>query len=178
MQRLPIYILFDCSSSMTGEALEASKQFIKALLSELNSDLQASENTYISVIAFSSIALQIIPLTEISKFKEPYPLAGGVSAFGKALELLYKCIKTEINNNDFSPIIFISTDGNFTDDWKEKFKSIKNKNIKIVVCIAGTEPNIKTINEITTDTVILNTLSNGELLQFICFEPYQEGGFL
>ena len=34
-RRLPVYLLLDCSGSMMGEPIEAVKQGVKALLSEL-----------------------------------------------------------------------------------------------------------------------------------------------
>ena len=63
-RRLPVYLLLDCSGSMTGEPIEAVKQGMKALLMELRSDPQALETAYLSVITFASNAVQVCPLTE------------------------------------------------------------------------------------------------------------------
>ena len=41
-RRLPVYLLLDCSGSMTGEPIEAVRQGVKALLSELRGDPQAT----------------------------------------------------------------------------------------------------------------------------------------
>ena len=38
IRRLPVYLLLDCSGSMSGEPIEAVKQGIKALLSELKGE--------------------------------------------------------------------------------------------------------------------------------------------
>lgn len=35
IRRLPVYLLLDCSGSMMGEPIEAVRQGVKALLSEL-----------------------------------------------------------------------------------------------------------------------------------------------
>ena len=40
IRRLPVYLLLDCSGSMSGEPIEAVKQGIKALLSELENDAE------------------------------------------------------------------------------------------------------------------------------------------
>ncbi len=53
-RRLPVYLLLDCSGSMMGEPIEAVRQGIKALLSELRGDPQALETAYLSVITFDS----------------------------------------------------------------------------------------------------------------------------
>ena len=44
--RTAVYLLLDCSGSMTGEPIEAVRQGLKALLSELKSDPQALETAY------------------------------------------------------------------------------------------------------------------------------------
>ena len=75
-RRLPIYLLLDCSGSMMGEPIEAVKQGVKVLLSELRGDPQALETAYLSVITFSSTARQATALTELMLFKEP-PLEAG-----------------------------------------------------------------------------------------------------
>ena len=51
-RRLPVYLLLDCSGSMMGEPIEAVRQGVKALLSELKGDPQALETAYLSVITF------------------------------------------------------------------------------------------------------------------------------
>ena len=71
IRRLPVYLLLDCSGSMMGEPIEAVRQGVKALLSELKGDPQALETAYLSVITFDSSARQVIPLTELMQFQEP-----------------------------------------------------------------------------------------------------------
>ena len=68
IRRLPVYLLIDCSGSMAGEPIEAVKQGIKALLSELKGDPQALETACLSVITFDSTARQVTPLTELMLF--------------------------------------------------------------------------------------------------------------
>lgn len=82
IRRLPVYLLLDCSGSMSGEPIEAVKQGIKALLTELKGDPQALETACLSVITFNSTARQISPLTELMLFKEPELTAGGATALG------------------------------------------------------------------------------------------------
>ena len=54
VRRLPVYLVLDCSGSMTGEPIEACRQGLKALLADLRSDPQALETAYLSVITFST----------------------------------------------------------------------------------------------------------------------------
>ncbi|MBQ3447385.1 MAG: VWA domain-containing protein, partial [Synergistaceae bacterium] len=71
VRRLPVYLLLDCSGSMMGAPIEAVKQGITTLLSELKGDPQALETAYLSVITFESTARQVVPLTELIQFQAP-----------------------------------------------------------------------------------------------------------
>src|SRR3954466_7590681 len=93
-RRLPVYLVLDCSGSMTGEPIEACRQGLKALLADLRSDPQALETAYLSVITFSNSAQQVCPLTELTSFTEPDLNAGGVTALGEALNVLERCLDT------------------------------------------------------------------------------------
>ncbi|MDR0992366.1 MAG: VWA domain-containing protein, partial [Ruminococcus sp.] len=112
MRRLPVYLLLDISGSMQGEPIEALKNGISALVSELKSDPQSLETAYLSVITFNSTARQIIPLTELMLFREPIISAGGATALGAALTLLAECINTEVRRStetqkgDWKPLVF------------------------------------------------------------------------
>ena len=43
VRRLPVYLLLDCSGSMSGEPIESVRQVIKMLVNELKGDPQALE---------------------------------------------------------------------------------------------------------------------------------------
>ena len=120
-RRLPVYLLLDCSGSMMGEPIEAVRQGIKALLSELRGNPQALETAYLSVITFDSSARQVTPLTELMSFTEPQINASGATAMGGALRVLMECADKEVRKGseeqkgDYRPLVFILTDGCPTD---------------------------------------------------------------
>ena len=136
-RRLPVYLLLDCSGSMMGEPIEAVKQGIKALLSELRGDPQALETAYLSVITFDSSARQVTPLTELLQFKEPEISAGGATALGEALNVLMDCVETEVRKStetqkgDWRPLVFILTDGSPTDTETFREAVVKVRNMKL-----------------------------------------------
>lgn len=177
-RRLPVYLLLDCSGSMMGEPIEAVRQGVKALLSELRGDPQALETAYLSVITFDSQARQVVPLTELMSFKEPEINAGGATALGGALNVLIDCVNSEVRKStetqkgDWRPLVFILTDGSPTDieTFREAAQRIKGmKAANIIACAAGSNANTSYLKEITESVLMMNTLSAGDMAQFFAW---------
>ena len=177
-RRLPVYLLLDCSGSMMGEPIEAVRQGVKALLSELRGDPQALETAYLSVITFNSRARQITPLTELLLFREPELTAGGATALGEALNVLIDCVGKEVRTStqtqkgDWRPLVFILTDGSPTDtetfyEAAAKIKSLKAAHI--IACAAGSNAKTSFLKQITDSVLMMNTLSAGDLAQFFAW---------
>ena len=177
-RRLPVYLLLDCSGSMMGEPIEAVRQGVKALLSELKGDPQALETAYLSVITFDSQARQVVPLTELMTFKEPEINAGCATALGGALNVLMDCVSTEVRKStetqkgDWRPLVFILTDGSPTDieTFREAAQRVKTmKAANIIACAAGSNANTSYLKEITESVLMMNTLSAGDMAQFFAW---------
>lgn len=173
MRRLPVYLLLDCSGSMSGEPIEAVRQGMKTLLGELKSDPQALESVFLSVITFDSTARQVVPLTELMLFKEPALQATGTTALGAALNLLSERIKQEVRKTtadqkgDWRPLIFLMTDGEPTDNWELAADNIKQTRPgNLIACAAGAGVNEGTLKRITEIVVRLNDLEPDTLKQF------------
>ncbi len=177
-RRLPVYLLLDCSGSMMGEPIEAVRQGVKALLSELRGDPQALETAYLSVITFDSQARQIMPLTELMQFQEPEIKASGATALGGALSVLIDCIdqevrkSTETQKGDWRPLVFILTDGS-PSDMEEFNKAVARlKDVKvanIIACAAGSKADTTYLRQITENVLMMNTLSAGDMAQFFAW---------
>jgi len=177
-RRLPVYLLLDCSGSMMGEPIEAVRQGVKALLSELRGDPQALETAYLSVITFDSSARQITPLTELMQFTEPELNASGATALGGALEVLVDCINNEVRKStetqkgDWRPLVFILTDGAPTDieAFNRAVPNLKSaKAANIIACAAGSNADTTYLKQITESVLMMNTLSAGDMAQFFAW---------
>ena len=185
-RRLPVYLLLDCSGSMMGEPIEAVRQGIKALLSELRGDPQALETAYLSVITFASQVRQTTKLTELMLFKEPRLEAEGCTLMGGALKLLAECVRTEVRKNtetqkgDWRPLVFLLTDGCPTDleDFEQAAAEIKSLKIgNIIACAAGADADTSYLKKLTDNVLMMNSLSAGlgvRLDQDVVEEPRRE----
>jgi uncharacterized protein YegL len=172
-RRLPVYLVLDTSSSMSGDPIEAVRQGVKALISDLKTDPQALETAYLSVITFNSTAQQIVPLTELTAFQEPNIDACGTTALGHALSVLMGSIDndvrkaTENQKGDWKPLIFLMTDGEPNDSWETpaaEFKKRRQGNL--IACAAGPGANTDTLKKITEIVVQLDDLEPDKLKAF------------
>lgn len=175
-RRLPIYLVLDCSGSMSGDPIQAVNAGIKALVAELNGNPYAIETAYLSVITFESTAQQISPLTEILSFQPPILTAGGATSLGEALTLLADCIDKEVTKasssnekGDWKPLVFLMTDGVPTDSWEKPAKSLKAKKpapANIIACAAGSNADEFILKKITETVVKLDNLQPDTLQKF------------
>jgi uncharacterized protein YegL len=173
LRRLPVYLLLDCSASMSGEAIEATRMGVRALVADLKTDPQALETAYLSVITFSSTAQQVCPLTELMSFQEPTLEARGATALGEALKVLNQCVDSEVRKStptqkgDWKPLVFLMTDGQPTDSWESAADVLKQKRVSnIIACAAGPGADETLLKRITEMVVVLNNVQPDTLKAF------------
>jgi uncharacterized protein YegL len=171
-RRLPVYLVLDVSGSMSGEPIEAVRQGVKALLSDLRGDPMALENVYLSVITFAS-DVQQTPLCDLCAFQEPILSAGGCTSLGGALAKLAVSIDNDVRKStptckgDYKPLIFLMTDGQPTDEWEKQADAIKAKRPgNLIALAAGSGADKAMLSRITEVVLEIKNLQPDQLKAF------------
>lgn len=178
LRRLPVYLLLDCSGSMSGEPIEAVRQGIEMLISDLKGDPQALETAYLSVITFDSTAQQVEPLTELMSFNMPQLHASGMTALGGAIGVLKDCVNRELRSNtaehkgDWKPLVFLLTDGCPTDEevFRREIQDLGSLHAaNIIACAAGPYADTTFLKQITNNVLMMNSISAGDMASFFAW---------
>ena len=173
MRKLPVYLLLDTSGSMMGEPIEQVKNGVQMLVSALRQDPYALETAFLSVIAFSTTASQLVPLTELSAFQAPDLTATGTTSFGEALKLVTERADQEVATTtadvrgDWKPMVFIMSDGMPTDDWEKGFAQFQQRKWGIVVGCAVNDGDTHVLQKVCGEAVVrLSTSDSGAMAAF------------
>ncbi len=138
---------------MVGEGIEAVRQGMTTLLMDLHSDPYALETVWASVITFADTAEQVVPLTDLVRFRAPPLHVRPGTASGAAITLLDERIPREVRTHtattkgEWRPLVFLLTDGVSTEDWSPAFEGTKIRsgrppNIVAIGCSPDAEPEI------------------------------------
>jgi uncharacterized protein YegL len=175
-RRLPVYLVLDCSESMAGEPFEAMKAGLAQLIAELRQNPMALETAAISLITFSSVARQAVPLTDLIKFSLPPLKMGSGTALGQALTLLEQCIQREViattasQKGDYKPVVFILTDGAPTDGWEAAASRIKSgggvKKANIIAVACGPDADTSVLRTVTEVVIEMRSATPGAFAAF------------
>ena len=118
-----IYLILDVSGSMFGEPMQSMLNGVDGLLAAFRSSTEIDfENTYVTVITFSTdtkIVLKDIPLAE---FVMPDIKAGGCTNFSRMMDVLLEVVEAdhEVEKIDKTPpMAFFFMDGFPTDEEYE-----------------------------------------------------------
>lgn len=159
-RRLPVYLLLDTSGSMTGAPIEAVRRGVEQFKLELQGDTFALETAWIGIITFGGRAEFVSKgLVPFDQFVPPPLNAGGQTPLGQALWLLIESLDNDLRRPvkggpkaDWRPLVYILTDGEPTDDWREPREKIlqreKAKICKVVTVGCGPYINPQNLRDI------------------------------
>ncbi|MBM3993523.1 MAG: VWA domain-containing protein [Planctomycetes bacterium] len=175
-RRLPIYLLLDCSESMAGGSFDGLTLGLATMVNELRSDPMALESAALSLITFSGVARQLVPLTEVFKFNVPRLKLGSGTALGAALALLESCLEREIvkttreQKGDYKPVCFIVTDGEPTDVWEAIADRIRTticgKKANVIGIGCGPDADLDKLRRVTDVVISMNDSKEASFSRF------------
>lgn len=129
--RCPVLLLLDTSYSMREEGrIEALQEGLQLFRDEVIGDNLASLRIEVSVVTFGEKAEQLIPFTSILDFTPPPLKASGTTPMGSAISLglnaLHerKAAYRESGILYYRPWVFLITDGEPTDQWREAAQQV------------------------------------------------------
>lgn len=177
MRRLPVYLLIDTSESMIGEAIEAVRTGICAMLSALRKNPYALEMGALGVITFGGTARKATPLTEVYAFQQPELDVRPGTMLGGAISLLDQALSTEIvkttpdRKGDYKPLVFVLTDGQPTDEWRSAFNRFKQNHRSVVLYAVGCGDDVdfSILKELTENTYSMEQMDAEAFAKlFVC----------
>lgn len=176
-RRLPVYLLLDCSSSMTGMKIQQVNDGVQTLYRELMNDPRAVETVHICVIHFASSAAKTA-LVPIASFQPPQFAANGSTALGEALRLLNQSLDTDLkavnmgqrSKGDYKPLIFLLTDGQPTDAWQAEAQKLKSrttmKSANVIALAIGADADPDMLKQVTPTVLKMDTVTPELLHEF------------
>ena len=174
-RRLPVYLLLDTSGSMQGEPIHSVNVGLQALISSLRQDPFALETVHISIITFDIEARIFLPLTPLDSLQLEEIDVKGATFMGAALNLLLDSIKADLltssdsTKGDWSPLVFLMTDGSPSDIevYKEAAKKLKEmKLLKIIACASGPKAKTEFLELLTDNIVKMDSMDSSAFMSF------------
>ncbi len=176
-RRLPIYIAIDTSGSMYGEPIQSVNVGLQAMLHALRQDPYALESVYLSIFTFDIQVKEIFSLTPLDQVQLPEIICprSGPTYMGEVLALIVDKVDHDIvrstpeHKGDWSPMLFIMTDGSPSDlaRFDEMVPQIKSRHFgKIIACAAGPKAKDKYLKQITDTVVSLDTTDSAAFASF------------
>lgn len=175
LRRLPVYLLLDCSGSMAGDPIIAVNEGLGQLYRELINNPRAVETASLGVITFGGQASKY-PLTPIDQFQPPALNASGGTPMGGAFRALADSIGQDLKPNangvkgDYSPLVFLLTDGEPTDEWQGQVARLKsfrdNQRPTIIALGCGSSVNESMLHQVTENVFLMANVSPETLRAF------------
>lgn len=125
---LPVILLLDISSSMSGSKISELNTAIAEMLVTLTDAEKMDSEITLSVITFGGTAKMHIPFTNAAEIKWEDLVASGMTPLGEALTMSKEMIEDKdiIPPRAYRPTMVLVSDGQPNDEWEEPFKKFVN----------------------------------------------------
>lgn len=129
-QRCPCLLLLDTSGSMQGDAISQLNEGLQTFRSELVQDRLAAKRVDLAVMTFGDRVDTVCQFGMVETFNPPRLTAAGGTPMGEAVERgldLIDARKDQYRRSGipyYRPWIFLITDGEPTDKWKNAARAV------------------------------------------------------
>ena len=175
-QRLPVFMLIDCSEAGIGGQSKAVFDGLRRLLSGCKNNPLMLEIAWFSKIAFSvdaelvtSLAPLLDDVTGLMDFDPPVLPLGPGRCLAASLDLLDARIAQEVRpsgwapKGDYEPVVCLLIDGPPTDAWREalaRYKASTAQLVRLFIAIGfGGSVDVSMLREMTPTAFLANELS-------------------
>ena len=117
---LPIFLLLDCSGSMSGEKINTLNQAVKDMIEDFKGERLSDVNLKICVITFGNTAKVHTELSSLKDLNFVDLVATGMTPLGGALNLASSIIndKEKVPSKGYRPVVVLVSDGRPNDAWE------------------------------------------------------------
>ncbi len=126
---LPVCLLLDVSSSMSGDKIENLNRAVEEMISTFKAEEKMEIEILVSVISFGGEVKLDIPFTRASDIVWHDLSVSGATPMGTALEMAKAMIedKEETPSRAYRPTIVLVSDGQPNDEWEGPLNNFVNK---------------------------------------------------
>jgi len=119
--RVPVCLVLDVSSSMTGEPINELNEGVKIFFEAVLEDEVAKRSAEISIVTFGTVAKLMLDFSDVTKQKIPNLTANGSTPMGEAVNLALDILEkrkrqySDAGVDYYQPWMVLMTDGAPTD---------------------------------------------------------------
>lgn len=118
---LPVFLLLDCSGSMSGEKIETLNNAVVDMINDFKSEHLSEVNIQMCIVTFGNQATLHTDLCSVNSIEYQPLTASGMTPLGGALTILQNIIedKEKVSSKGYRPSVILVSDGRPNDAWEQ-----------------------------------------------------------
>lgn len=122
---LPVFLLLDCSGSMSGEKIETLNNAVVDMINDFKSEHLSEVNIQMCIVTFGNQASLHTDLCSVNSIEYQPLTASGMTPLGGALTILQNIIedKEKVSSKGYRPSVILVSDGRPNDAWEQPLET-------------------------------------------------------